>query len=480
MDNPIVKNTIMLIFPFIKSIISQMGLWIWVLSGLMIISCSEDRQAFTVSVEAEELVYKYKPPDNGSGPMWCHGNSCIVRYGKKVIASGMETLENELPLNNTRWTLFERKTGGWDLLMKDQRERTREPSPLGLLNEAGKVLVSVNPTLTEPGIRNGPAEPQILQFEAADLGAGFETLLPAWHGQPRFTEHSYRSFAVDGLKNEYILFQNTGYDVAEWVFFDRLGNWSASGQLVWPWGGEYEEPQPIRTCYPAVQLIDREVHFLGVSDIVEPKKAWRDYKFKLTGREWDYDFRRLFYTWSRDISSGQFEEWVEVASREQTAGHIFPCDLWRAPDGLVHILWTEKALDERLHLEFFPHARQSHVLNHGVLDEGEVIFRQAIMLSEDTEELLPGRGRFHVTPGNRLFVLYHVSGRDTDVSANRLVEIGKDFRLSAPVEVGLERPFSSFFTATIRGGSEPSNIIDVLGEDGQHEMRYARIRIIID
>ncbi len=459
----------------------QIGLLISVCTGLLLLSCSGMTEpAFTVSVEAEELVYKYEPPDNGSGPMWCHGNTCIVRMGDKLVASGMETLENELPLNNTRWIFFERKAEGWELLMKDTKDRTREPSPLGLLQDAGKVLLSVNPTLTGSGIRNGAAEPRILKFDMENLQAGYQTLVPSWNGKPDFTEHSYRTFTVDGKANEFILFQNTGYSEAEWVLMDGKEGMKSRGKLVWPWGADYEEPQPIRICYPAVQLVDREVHFLGVSDIVEPKKAWKDYKFELTGREWDYEFRRLFYTWSRDISSGQFEEWLEVASRERTAGHIFPCDIWKGPDGSVHILWTEKALDERLHEDFFPEEKQSHALNHAILKEGEVIYRQSIMLSQDSDELLPGRGRFQVTPENRLFVLYHVYGRDNKFSENRVVEIWKDHRLGTPVPVPLKRPFSSFFTATVRGGSSPSNIIDVFGQDGKNEMRYARIRIIPD
>ena len=449
--------------------------------GLLLLSCSvKNEPAFTVEVEAEELVYKYEPPNNGSGPMWCHGNTCIVRVGDKLVASGMETLEDEVPYHNTRWSLFERKNGDWNVLMKDEKERTREPSPLGLLHGKGQILLSVNPTLTERGVRNGPAEPRILQFDSERPDKGYKTLMPGWKGNPDFTEHSYRTFAVDGRADEFILFQNTGYDEAEWVFYDSKGELTSHGQLTWPWGADYEEPQPIRICYPAVQLVDREVHFLGVSDIVEPKKAWKDYKFKLTGREWDYDFRRLFYTWSRDISSGKFEEWVEVASRENTAGHIFPCDIWKAPGGVVHILWTDKALDERLYLDFFPDKKQSHALNHAVLKEGEVILRQSIMLSEESDMILPGRGRFQVTPENRLFVFYHVYGSVGGFSENRVVEIMKGNRLSSPVKVALVRPFSSFFTATVRGGSEPSDIIDVFGEDGQQEMRYASIRIIPD
>ena len=461
----------------------KFGGWVtvYLLMGLLPLSCMDDgKPAFSVKVEAEELVYKYKPPENGAGPMWCHGNTCLIRYGEKLVASGMETLAQEVPLNNTRWLLFERTDKGWEMLMKDETERTREPSPLGVLNQTGTVLLSVNPTLTEKGVRNGPSQPRILMFDIDNMKSGYRTIIPEWEGDPDFTEHSYRTFVVDGGTAEFILFQNTGYDLAEWVFFDRKGKKHSLGQLVWPWGKDYEEPQPVRICYPAVQLTDRDVHFLGVSDIVEPKKAWKDYKYNLTGREWDYDFRRLFYTWTRDISTGRFEPWVEVASREETAGHIFPCDLWRAPEGKVHILWTEKALDERLRKDFFPGQTQSHALNHGLIRDGEVTHRQPVMLSNEQDTLLPGRGRFHLTSAGRLFVFFHVYARNGDFEENRVVEILKDNSLSPSLNVPLQRPFRSFYTATIRAGSKPADVIDVFGEDGREEMRYARIRIIPD
>ena len=118
-----------------------------------------------------------------------------------------------------------------------------------------------------------------------------------WDGSPAFTEHSYRSFAADGSAGELILLQNIGYTHAEWAFCDRSGKWTAQGKLVWPYGHEYDEPQPIRICYLNVALQDRAVFVCGVSDIVEPYRKWREYKRQLTGREWDYDFRRLFFTW---------------------------------------------------------------------------------------------------------------------------------------------------------------------------------------
>ncbi len=217
---------------------------------------------------------------------------------------------------------------------------------------------------------------------------------------------------------------------------------------------------------------------MGVSDIREPVKAWKDHKFNKTGRKWDFDFRRLFYTYTKDIESGSFQDWIELASREETAGHIFPCDLWLAPGGMVHILWTERALDERLRDEFFPDEEQSYALNYAIIKDWEVMYRHPVMFSEEEDELRPGNGRFQVTPGNRLFVFYNVHNKTRDFQENRLVEIFPDHSLSVTLKAELKRPFSRFYTATVRAGSEPSEIIDVFGMDEKNEMRYARIRIL--
>src|SRR5512140_266134 len=81
-------------------------------------------------VEAEEEVYHFVPADNGAGPMWCGGSTTIVRIGKEVFASGLETIPERKPLNNCRWMLFERSKKGWVEKMVDEEGRTREPSPM--------------------------------------------------------------------------------------------------------------------------------------------------------------------------------------------------------------------------------------------------------------------------------------------------------------------------------------------------------------
>ena len=439
------------------------------------------RRALRPVVEAEEEVYSFAPAGNGAGPMWCGGSTCLVRIGGQVFASGIETLKDAKPLNNTRWLLFRRDEGGWKRLAADAKGRTREPCPLAAFPD-GRLFLSANPTL-KPDAYGGPARPEILQFDAANATTPPTVLLPTWKGSPPFSEHSYRSFAADGPGRELILFQNIGYTHAEWAFRDREGKWAAAGRLAWPWGAEYDKPQPIRVCYPNVALKGRAVHFCGVSDIVEPYAKWRAHKEKITGRKWDYDFRRLFYTWTPDVTAAKFRPWVEVASRDKTCGWIMPADLWLAPDGAVHLLWTDRALDERLRAEFFPAAKQSRALRYAVVRDGKVVLRRAIVeVKEGERKPVASAGRFHATPDGRLFVFYYVSGRNeanARVAENRLVEVRPDGSLGTPVRVALKHPLRSYFTATPRAGSPPSATLDILGHraDGRNAISYARIRL---
>ena len=307
------------------------------------------------TVELEEDVYSFTPADNGAGPTWCHGSTTLVRSGAQLFATGLETIPGAKPLNNCRWTLWRREDqgAGWERLYTDPTERTREPSPLACFDD-GRAYVSVNPTRAPLDDYAGPSEPLVLEFSMRTPQAGFTTLKPAWAGDTRFTEHSYRTFVADGRRGELLLLQNEYYDLAHWCFRDRTGAWSATGQLVWPWGKDYAEPRAMRLCYPNVAMVNRAVYFFGVSDIEEPNPAFRDFKFQLTGRKWDYDFRRLFYSWTPDVTTQPFHAWLELASRERTCGWLSTCDLYAQDDGLVHLLWHDKSCDVRLREKFFP------------------------------------------------------------------------------------------------------------------------------
>jgi hypothetical protein len=433
-------------------------------------------------VETEESVYTYQSANNGAGPLWCSGSTCLARIGDELFASGLETLPDEKPLNNCRWTLFRRHNGSWQLQQADAVGRTREPCPLAVFPD-GHLLLSVNPTLTTSSSYNGPARPEILRFGVQDTNAKAESLLPIWEGTPRFTEHSYRSFAADGPGAELILFQNVDDTHAEWTFRDRDGNWAAQGKLPWPQGTDYPKPEPIRVCYPNVQLKNRAVYFCGVSDIVEPYPEWRAFKKQLTGKEWDYDFRRLFYTWTPDITREKFKPWVEIASRDKTCGWIMPGDLWAAPDGAVHLVWSERAIDTRMREKFFPNTKQSHAINYAVVRDGKVGLRRTLLLAEEGgANEIPSAPRFQVTLDNRLFVISYVGGTASSgkaVSENRVQEILPNGELGPAARIPFQQPFISYFTATVRGGSPPSTMVELLGQRVGEPLKmcYARVRL---
>jgi hypothetical protein len=435
-------------------------------------------------VEIEEDVYSFTNAANGAGPMWCHGSTSLVRVGKRVFASGLETVPDAKPYNNCRWMLFERKAKGWERVWLDETGRTREPCPLTAFSD-GRVFVSANPSVLADFSKtnSGHAQPEIFQFKARHSRAAPEKLIPEWRVATNFYEHSYRSFAADSAKRELILFQNVNYTHAEWTFRDRKGDWSAQGQLKWPWGAEYDEPKPVRVCYPDVAIVNRAVHFCGVSDVTEPYKAWQEFKQELTGIKWDYDFRRLFYTWTPDITKQPFAEWVEIASRDKTAGWIMPGDLYVAPDGDVHLTWMERAIDERLREKFFPDARQTNSLRYAVIREGKVILRRTIEESTEDKPGISGSWpRLQPTPDHRLFVFYYAGGVGADgqrISENRVREIRPEGRLSPAVRVPMRVPFQSYFTATVRGGSPPSRTLELLGNQERrwNTLSYARVRL---
>lgn len=434
-------------------------------------------------VDVEETVYSYTPANNGAGPMWCHGSTCLVRVGDRTFVTGLETVPGAQPLNNCRWVLWERTHGGWVRRFTDVG-RTREPSPLAAF-PSGELWVSANPTLApdrpEPG--GGPARPEVVRFAASAPMQPAIAEVPVWDGAPRFTEHSYRSLAADAAARELVVFQNIDYTHAEWSFRDRDGRWSAHGKLRWPWGSEYPKPQPIRVCYPNVAVKGRAVHFFGVSDIQEPNPAWREFKHALTGQHWDYDFRRLFYTWTPDVTREPFRDWLEIASRERTAGSTAVCDLHLAPDGAVHLIWTERALDERLRERFFPAEKQSHSLHHAVLRDGAVVRRT--LLFESTEArpgVIASAARFQPAPDGRLYVCFYAGGVDEagrPLSENRVMELKPDGTPGPAARIPLSQPFTAWFTATPRAGSPPSRTVEVLGVQRGFEntIRYARIRL---
>jgi hypothetical protein len=191
----------------------------------------------------------------------------------------------------------------------------------------------------------------------------------------------------------------------------------------------------------------------------------------------------LFFTWTPDITRSNFQGWVEIASRDKTCGWISPGDLWVAPDGAVHVLWSERAIDERLREKFFPTAKQSHALNYAVVRDGKITLRRTLVQAgEGLGNEFASASRFQITPDNRLFVVFYAHGTDAagkPISENRLMEIRANGEPGPAVRIGFKQPFTTYFTATPRAGSPPSHTLELLGHRAGSPLTlsYARVRL---
>lgn len=437
---------------------------IWIsLSGCQ--SLTTEDEGFNVSVQ-ESMVYSTADARNGAGPLWNFSSSNIARIGDTVWVSGLNTVTGMPPLNNTECTLWKQAGAGW-IQIATLPGLTREPCPIGVLN-GERLVISTNPTLNPPGKQGGgPARPGLWEYDPARPDQPPVITEPKWRpGAPvdKFTEHSYRSMAVDGARGEIFLMQNIGYTHAEWTFRNSQGQWASQGKLDWPVKNIGGRDTPLRVCYTVALIRDRAVHLLGVSDVMEPIPEWRAFKKILTGKQSDYVFRNLYYTWTPDITSVPFQPWLEVASREETAGRIVPGDLWLGSDDVVHAVWEEAVLDARLRKKFFPAREQVESIGYARIRVGRILERSALLAN--TPELnggIPHSPRLHVTPVGKIFLFLNRDGPSTQepkVAGNVLIQLKSGVPLSQR-----ELPFSpanEYVIATSRLGNSPSKTLDVL------------------
>ncbi len=426
-------------------------------------------------VEVEEVVATCEAANNGAGPLWCYGAPLVVRRGDTVTVSVTETGVGVPPLCNTRPRIF-RKTGDapWRLAWQPDAFREREPCPIVGYAD-GSLFVTVNPSTKPPGTMYGECDPHVLELRVNSAAAtedrppdaSVSRLCPEW-GQGHRTDHSYRAVAADGRARRFILMcEDADKGEFRWSVCDARRKWTPVRKLEFP----------IRACYPPVCLRGNEAHVLAIGDIVEPVAAWRAHKKKVTGQEWDYVFRRLFYAWNPDVAAGDFEEPVEIDTVEETAGHIANLDLWVGPTGEVHALYRKQSTTQLIRDEFLKGVEMRTTLEHAILSRGKVVQRTTLMQSgEKVSGAYPAYARFHSPDGKRLVA---VLARVVTEGAGQRWEnaVWPIYpKLGQMQAIPLREPFQTFFTNTERGGSAPAATLDLfgIGADGK-VLRYARV-----
>jgi hypothetical protein len=303
-----------------------------------------------------------------------------------------------------------------------------------------------------------------VEFASTADGATPAAVDVPWVSGHSFTEHSYRGFAVDGEASS-LLAMNIDSPTGDqfWAHRDAEGTWTNAGRL----------PFPIRSCYPQVALRKGAGHVLAIGDIVEPVDDWREYKYEQTQRKWDYVFRRLFYAYSPDVATAQFGDAVEIEDLDATAGHISNLDLFIDDDGAAHLLYLRRTVQSaQMRDRFFPDVTITSDMVHVVVRDGAVASSQTLIAGgEGTTGLQPAYGRFHRDASGTLLVIYSASGENGTIA---LTDDGP----GEPITIPLTEPFGTFFTASERGGSLPSDTLDLFGAGRESgTLRYARVRL---
>jgi hypothetical protein len=423
-------------------------------------------------VQVEEVVTRYTPANNGAGPLWCYGSTVIARQGENVYLSVIETGKDVPPLCNTRWQLWRRNADGWKLAQAEKEFRQREPCPIAIF-EKGPVFLSVNPSTEPPGTKYGPCRPFVLEFDPQNPHVTPKTHEPSWADEIYFTDHSYRGFAADGVNGELLLLNINARTSEQFVSYrDASGRWHQKGKIKFP----------IRACYPQVALRDGRAAVLAIGDIVEPVQEWRKLKFEKLKREWDYVFRRLFYTYTDDIRTTDFRPPTEIDTVEQTGGHIQNLDLYIDAAGTAHVLYLKRPHQYAfIRDKYSPGEPMTAHLEYAVIKDGKVVSRRTLAeMPQSPTGLEPAFGRFHVASDGTLYAI--VAGTYAEQGQRRfgnyIARIPADSRTPRFSPIDLKHPFHNFFTNTPRGGSMPSDVMDLFGiADDSPNLRYARVRL---
>lgn len=438
---------------------------------------------------AEETVCPFENPNNGAGPLWCFGARTVARIGETVFAVSYDVGPEAMPLCNTRWVLYRRPDGGcWERMAEGARFDEREPCMLARF-PGDRLALSVNPAqeptcLLEDGRRGFRCEPGVLIFDPSDPGRPPASMPLAWDAPHEFAEHSYRAFAADRQSGACFMANQAPVRDDHWHaygYYDGDGRPVRQGLLQFP----------MRGCYQQVAVRGAAVYVLANSDEHEPNEAWAAYKREFTGREWDYDFRQLFFTWTPDITSIDFSQTLTVFSRDDISGYVRNLDMWIDAAGDAHLLFLDRtAYYAFVRDRFFPGMPITTALKYARVHRGRVVERQTLLeavedmtatpVKADNGEydpVMPGSvplwAIFQATPDGRLFAVWYQSGEG---AGNYLCQLLPERK--APVRLPLERPLKHFHNAGENSGHAPSDILDLYGvpEEGE-EMRYAQVEI---
>lgn len=443
--------------------------------------------AVEVRVNREETVVSDIPFfKNGASPGWNNGSPMIVRKGDDVWFSLSRPVEGVPAYANTIWQIYKRRDDGWKVVLEADGPDQREPCQLALINSY-TLAVFVNPKTSFLRFRHENqailwnSHPHLLAFPLAMESPETFPIEPLFSGSPTLREHTYRGLAVDSRTSEaFVLVVDPDSELYHPSYLDAEGEWHAMDAFTFP----------IRGLYPNLYVRGGAAHIAAVSDIREPVQAWQDAKYKKFQRHWDFAYRHIYYSWTPDARTGGFETSLLIDDIEDRPGNARNLDLLVNDDGTAHLLYVKHRFQyEFLRDEFFPGEPMTDEIGYAQVKDGRLIQLQTIAKgNSETElkDLAPGEagslkwGRLHRLENGRVVAIY--SGTDRGGDAMWLARLSKDGSVDDVAKIPMENPLGShYFTNTQRGGSAPSNTIDLLEMNYGtefHSVRYAEIEVV--
>jgi len=424
------------------------------------------REAGNVRIEQ---ICETRPFENGSGPEWDRGNAHMIRVGDRVFITNAHVHADRLPFNHTTMELWEKKDGGpWRKVFEDDSGFQREPCPMAYLG-GGLLAVTVNPTARsyakdEPS-RVVESVPMMHILDVSGEVKKADTIRLQWDAaQHRFLDHSYRSMAADPQTGDLFL-TNIDYNGEEehlFTLLDKDMHCRKTGRLRFPQ----------RSCYHNIAMKDGEVYLFAVQDIVEPNEEWKAYKRKMTGNEWDFDFRTIYLNYCPDIREGDFEPSQVVCHRENTCGWVANLDCCFDRNGDMLLLASQRNIAHAFMQEpFFPDTPLELCLEVFRYSHGRLVERTVVDSTTEDEKHSEYGGYFHTAADGSVYLVWSkkTGCRDVGLGTGMYLSRTADLK-AAPVKLSDE--FGMPFGCKTRLGAAPCDTIDCYWTRDNRQIMY--------
>ena len=417
-----------------------------------------------------EIVTPTMPFENGAEPSWSRGNSTIVRVGSRVFITNQRVHANRLPLNRTTLEIWEKPDGGvWQLVYEDEGVFQREPCPIAYIgNDRLAVTANVPAQYHAPDEETTDTDciPTLYVFDVSGPLRKAASIPLKWDRDDyTFWEHSYRSFAVDPVR-QLLFLDNIEYGDERFCYtlLDSDLQCIKNGLLHFP----------ARCCYHAIAMQNGETYLFAIQDIKEPNAEWRDYKRQMTGRQWDYDFRKIYLNYCPDIEKTDFEPSALICSRDDTCGWLSLLDCCYDANGdMLLLVSAQNVYPAFMRERFFPDLAPESQLEMYRFSKGKLVSRTVIAQSSDKELATGFNGFFHTGESSEVHIVWckHMDAPGDAVKRGAYLS-----RADAPQEppFRLMDETGWFFGSKTRLGAAPGDMLDVTWHRGAEAILHAQ------